>query len=383
VVVVTPDRHTVDTLQPVIRLLAVANSKQFSGAEVALMRVLLAAGDRGWERRVAGPAGPFGTRLSDAGIHRAPIPQLSLGSGPRPVAAAALAARTALAGARLRAEARRADVVFVNGLLALPAVALAQARMRQKVPVVWFVHDVVQRRDRLAVLRRIAPTVDLAIAVSNAAAEPVRQAGVRTVVVHHGTEWPVEPATQPPPVPTVIGCAAALTSWKGQDVLLEAAELLPIDVLIELAGGSFPKDGAFVERLHQLADRPALRGRVRFLGKVDGVLDRMRTWTVCVSASVDPEAGPLQMFEAMSVGVPFVGTNHGGVPEVLGDAGLTVAPGDATAMAAGLQRLLDDDGLRRRCAAAGPRIIADGYQLHQQVSRVVDIVEETAASRRR
>jgi glycosyltransferase involved in cell wall biosynthesis len=176
----------------------------------------------------------------------------------------------------------------------------------------------------------------------------------------------------------VVGCAAALTSWKGQDVLLEAARLLPAEVRIELAGGSFPKDGPYVEGLHRSAAADDLAGRVAFLGRVDDPLECMRRWTVCVSPSTDPEAGPLHVLEAMSVGVPLVGTDHGGTPEVLGDAGLLVPPSDGPALAHAISRLLEDPDLHRRCAAAGPRLVAAHYQADERLDELLDRIEETS-----
>ena len=65
----------------------------------------------------------------------------------------------------------------------------------------------------------------------------------------------------------------------------------------------------------------------------------------------------------MSVGVPVVGTDHGGTSEVLGDAGLLVPPRDPVAMAAAIERLLAEPDLRRRCADAGPRTVAAALTL--------------------
>ncbi|MDQ1466905.1 MAG: hypothetical protein QOH10_1320, partial [Actinomycetota bacterium] len=125
------------------------------------------------------------------------------------------------------------------------------------------------------------------------------------------------------------------------------------------------------------ASEPDLAGRVRFLGHVADPLARLRQWSVAVSASIDPEAGPLTALEAMSVGVPFVATDHGGVTEVLGDAGLLVPPGDIDALAAAISRLLDDDELRARCHAAGPQaIVARHLTVADQRREVLSILDE-------
>jgi glycosyltransferase involved in cell wall biosynthesis len=336
------------------RLVALSHTSLVSGAEAVLLRVLDAAREDGWEPACLTPPGAFAERLEAEGIPLAWSPDLKLPGGPRVAAVPVALARGVVAARRLRRAAAGADLVLANSILALPALRFARLR----VPAAWLVHDVIHRRDWVAYLRAFGGGVDEAIAVSEAAAGPVRAAGIRTRVVHHGVRWPVDPAPTERDGAPVVGCTALLTSWKGQDVLLEAAaRLRRPDVRVELVGGSFPKDAAYVERLRARAARPDLAGRVSFLGHVDDVLARIRTWSVGVSASVDPEAGPLSVLEYMSVGVPTVATAHGGSVEIVGDAGLLVPPGDPAALAEAIERLLDDPALYRRCAEAGPRAI--------------------------
>ncbi len=60
--------------------------------------------------------------------------------------------------------------------------------------------------------------------------------------------------------------------------------------------------------------------------------------------------------EAMATGTALLATTGGAVPEVAGPDGetcLAVPPGDAGALAAGLNRLLGDRELRARLGAAG------------------------------
>lgn len=62
----------------------------------------------------------------------------------------------------------------------------------------------------------------------------------------------------------------------------------------------------------------------------------------------------LPALETLALGVPLLTGNTSALPEVVGDAALTVDPYDVAAMAAALRRLDGDEALRQRLAAAGP-----------------------------
>lgn len=58
--------------------------------------------------------------------------------------------------------------------------------------------------------------------------------------------------------------------------------------------------------------------------------------------------------EAMSCGTPTLTSNTSSLPEVVGDAALTVNPYDVNALASGLDRILTDTALRRKLHVEGP-----------------------------
>jgi glycosyltransferase involved in cell wall biosynthesis len=354
------------------RVLAVNPSGLCSGAEIALLRVLRAAQRAGWHVDVATPDGPLAERAAREALPRTRLPELRFSKLPKPLSLATAATRSLRAASVLRHAASEADVVLVNGWHALPALRLA----RVPHPVVWFVHDILRRRDQRLAVKACARVVSLAVAPSRAAAAALLTEGFDVRVVRNGTPWPVEPASAGPPDPPVIGVNGPLTPWKGQDVLLEAvARLARRDVVVELMGGTFPRDGDYARRLEQRGATGVLAGRVRLLGHVDDPLGRVRGWSIAVSASVEPETAPLNVLEAMSLGVPMVATDHGGTPEVLGDAGLLVPPRDADALAVAIDRLLADADLRRRCARAGPQLVAAGLTLDAQAEAFVRVLE--------
>jgi glycosyltransferase involved in cell wall biosynthesis len=347
------------------------------GAEEVLLRLADALVADGWGVRALSPAGPMADELTHRGIVVERIPTLNLAPGTVVTAVARTLGSTVRAARRIRRVSRDVDVVVGNGVMALPALRLA----RPSPPTVWFLHDVIVRRVHRAIVRFGRQVADVIVAPSDATAAPVRALGTSVTVVRNGTPWPVEPATPGVGAP-VIGCAATLTPLKGQDVLLDAVALLAeTGAVLELAGAVAPKDGDYGARLVERAARPDLAGRVRFLGRVDDPLAVMRGWRVAVLASLRPEAAGLAVLEAMSVGVPVVATDHGGPSEVLDGAGLLVPPGNAAALADAIRRLLEDAGLWRRCAAAGPDRIAGGLSLAEQQRQLIALLRSAAGRR--
>jgi glycosyltransferase involved in cell wall biosynthesis len=62
--------------------------------------------------------------------------------------------------------------------------------------------------------------------------------------------------------------------------------------------------------------------------------------------------------EAMACGIPTVCSNAASLPEVVGDAAVTVDPNDAEGMADAMGRVVRDSALRERLSREGPRRVA-------------------------
>ncbi|GGM30623.1 MULTISPECIES: glycosyltransferase family 4 protein [Micromonospora] len=96
----------------------------------------------------------------------------------------------------------------------------------------------------------------------------------------------------------------------------------------------------------------AARAPVTLLGHRTDVADLLAGADLAVVTS-DWEARQLFAQEALRAGVPLVATSVGGLPELVGDAALLVAPGDVDAVDAAVRSLLDDAALRADLAARG------------------------------
>lgn len=119
---------------------------------------------------------------------------------------------------------------------------------------------------------------------------------------------------------------------KGLHILLRAvAELLPTHPRLRLVVVGMPKKKSpILTLIRQLG----IGAKVRFTGRIEQ--DEYLRQYARASAAVVPslyEGFGLPAGEAMACGVPVISTTGGALPEVVGDAGLLVPPGDHRALA--------------------------------------------------
>ncbi|HSD31918.1 MAG TPA: glycosyltransferase family 4 protein [Gemmatimonadales bacterium] len=121
--------------------------------------------------------------------------------------------------------------------------------------------------------------------------------------------------------------------------------------------------------LERIAGEAGIRHAVEFLGFVPDdelpALYNAADLYVGVSRYHDllVEGFGISLVEASASGVAVVGGRSGGVPDAVrdGETGILVDPGDPAAVAAGINRLLDDEALRRRMGAAGRQAVETYY----------------------
>ncbi|WP_424810644.1 glycosyltransferase family 4 protein [Roseococcus sp. YIM B11640] len=101
-------------------------------------------------------------------------------------------------------------------------------------------------------------------------------------------------------------------------------------------------------------------GRIRHLGyvpRIDVDILMRHARALCFPSLY--EGFGLPAVEAMQAGTAVMTSNTSSLPEVVGDAALTVTPTDTRAMAEALQALDRDENLRGRLQEAGPRRAAE------------------------
>jgi glycosyltransferase involved in cell wall biosynthesis len=160
----------------------------------------------------------------------------------------------------------------------------------------------------------------------------------------------------PDGAPTIV-LPGRLTRWKGQTVMVEAlARMRRRDVCCVLVGADQGR-ARFVAEVVALAERLGVGERVRIVGHCDDMPAALMLSDVVVSASIEPEGFGRVVIEGQAMARPVVVTDHGGAAETVehGVTGLRVPPGDAGALAAALDAVLDMDLAEREALGAQAR----------------------------
>jgi glycosyltransferase involved in cell wall biosynthesis len=174
----------------------------------------------------------------------------------------------------------------------------------------------------------------------------------------------------------IVLAAGRLVYYKGFDYLVRAMPLVRGAHLL-VAGG-----GPLHASLSQLASAAGAAGRVTLLGSVPDLRPYYHAADVfALPAVARSEAFGLVQLEAMACGLPVVNTAiDSGVPfvSIHGVTGLTVPPADPAALAEAINRLLEDDALRRALGQAGRARATGELGLDAMVERTLALYREAA-----
>jgi L-malate glycosyltransferase len=190
----------------------------------------------------------------------------------------------------------------------------------------------------------------------------------------------------PPPRPKdnteikTIGAVANLRPVKGLDLLVQAAKRLVVscpNLRFRVAG-----EGPHRPVLEDAIRQHGLVGRFELLGPVSdipAILGELDVAVLCSRA----EGMPNSVLEYMAAGRPIVATAVGAVEELIknGVHGLVVHPGDATALASAIARLIENPDAARTMAVAALQRVRSHYSREAMVRRFELFYEEIAGLR--
>lgn len=236
--------------------------------------------------------------------------------------------------------------------------------------------------------------VDRFVAISRAIGDVLAAGGVardRIAVVHSGidperlrraepsgprAELRLEPGTP------LVGSVGHFAWHKGFDVFVDAAAAIASrrqNVRFVLVGA-----GELHADLARQVERLGLTSRFAFPGFRDQAPDWLAALDVFAAPSL-MEGLNTTILDALWLERPVVAARAGGIPEAVVDGvtGLLVPPKDATALAAAIERLLDDRAAARSFGAAGRAHVEAGFTIDTMVEGNLAVYRELVRDRPR
>lgn len=173
----------------------------------------------------------------------------------------------------------------------------------------------------------------------------------------------------------VIGVIAQLIPRKGHRYLLNA---LP-DILKKHANITvlFFGQGAEQQALEAEVSNKSLCQHVRF----EGFRPDLPQWIGCLDIVVHPadmEGLGVSLLQAGAARVPMIGTNAGGIPEIIlnRQTGLLIEPGDVMGLHNALLELIEDPSLGRELGLNANNHIKHFFSINSMVQGNLDVYEE-------
>ncbi|ETR72022.1 MAG: glycosyl transferase group 1 [Candidatus Magnetoglobus multicellularis str. Araruama] len=158
---------------------------------------------------------------------------------------------------------------------------------------------------------------------------------------------------------------------KGLKYLLDAVDELRLKYPIHLYVVGSPKpDGIIEEHIRQ----KQLQSNVHFLGRID-----QHTYNIQYAKAgmaVIPslyEGFGLPAGEAMACAVPLISTRGGALPEVVGNAGILVEPGNTKKLVSKIQYLIDHPVAAEKLGQSGYKRVHQEFTWNKAAEKVIDV----------
>lgn len=177
---------------------------------------------------------------------------------------------------------------------------------------------------------------------------------------------------QIPHTSIIIGTVSAMTPWKGQDILIKAFHLLRMqvpNVHLVIVGGSqgAKRQSMYESQLHQQVIDAGLHDVVTFTGWREDAWALMKGFDIFVHVPTAPDPLPTALLHACALGCTVVGSDIGGIPEIIrdGKSGILVPPVDEHALCKVLVKLCKDPEYRSELGRQAVNHFQQRFSLQQ------------------
>lgn len=259
------------------------------------------------------------------------------------------------------------DLIYTNTLATLLGFIYARKR---KIKHLWHVHEIIESpkiftRLFSKFLQSDANTKIVCNSISTQVFWNVNSKITnKSIVIWNGLESPKNIASteeintiretffKAKPGEIVIALVGRISRWKGQQFLLNVFNNLQQQhqhIKLVFIGSPPPNQDGFLENLNNDIQNSKLQDKIQVIPFQKEIFKFWQSIDIAVVPSIEPEPFGLVAVEAMLAKKPVIGSNHGGVTEIIvhNETGLLFEPNHEQGLYEALQQLIENPDRRK------------------------------------
>lgn len=285
------------------------------------------------------------------------------------------------------------DLIYSNTLAVLLGIFYAK---KTKIKHLWHVHEIIESPKIFTKLFRklLALKCNSKIVYNSAETKKFwdvyESISIKSEVICNGLEIKENNLTQEEileirsklfnsnPSELIIALVGRISRWKGQKVLLNTFyELCKTYSNIKLAfvGSPPPNQEFFLEELTIRIQELGISEKVQHIAFTNNIENIWQSIDIAVVPSIEPEPFGLVAVEAMLGRKPVIGSNHGGLKEIIvhNETGFLVEPNSERALSEAISKLIQNSELRRLLGEKGYERAVKEFSVEKYVQKIEKI----------
>lgn len=179
----------------------------------------------------------------------------------------------------------------------------------------------------------------------------------------------------------VIALVGRINSWKGQQLLLQSFKTViekHKNIKLVYLGSAPPNQLIFETELRNKIKEYNLESNVILIPFQKEIEKFWNSIDIAVVPSTEPEPFGMVVIEAMLAKKPVIASNHGGPTEIVveNETGLLFEPNNHNSLSDALEKLIQDEQLRKLYGANGFKRVHNTFSLENHVNHFEKIFEE-------
>ena len=279
------------------------------------------------------------------------------------------------------------DIIYSNTLAVLIGALFSRA---YKIKHIWHVHEIIEHPKSIANLypKLLNGFANSIVCNSNSTKNNLIKRLValnkKTTVIHNGlyhlNEINFSKETKESNTSLTFGIIGRISHLKGHKFLIKTLKnnLSKYNYKLLIVGSPVPKQEAYLEDVKQLINSPLLQNKIEIIPFQQDLSLIWQKIDVLIVPSIEPESFGLVAVEAMLAKKPVIGSNHGGLTEIIvhEETGLLFKPNSEEALAHAIIDLINHPEKRKSFGEKGYKRAINEFSIDKYVDSFEQIFEE-------